>query len=198
MSTPHNQQIILTDVDGVLLDWATPFYDWMREKGYQAHYEGAPKHWDLSDLYQIDEEHTARLCKEFNESPALSSLKPFRHAADYVQALSHEGYRFVAVTSYGTNSDALCRRFENLTNVFGDVFDDVISLPLGSSKVPALTKLSAMYPGAFWIEDHKQNVDDGIKLGLRGILVNHEHNADYIGDAIRVGDWSEIYDYMGI
>ena len=29
-------KVILTDIDGVVLDWETSFYEWMSNKGYDA------------------------------------------------------------------------------------------------------------------------------------------------------------------
>ena len=43
------KKIILTDCDGVLLDWEPAFYDWMQSKGYDAKNEGI---YEMEDVFE--------------------------------------------------------------------------------------------------------------------------------------------------
>jgi hypothetical protein len=84
-------------------------------------------------------------------------------------------------------------RRENLKRYFGDAIESVICLPCGGDKDEALAKYTTPL---YWIEDKVENCDLGIELGLKGILMAHEHNADYSGAAVRVQNWKEIYNHV--
>jgi hypothetical protein len=55
-----------------------------------------------------------------------------------------------------------------------------------------------MYEGTdlYWIEDKPDNVEAGMKYGLKGILMEHGHNMDYAGKAQVVKDWKSIYELI--
>ena len=44
-------KIIVTDCDGVLLDWENSFYEWMKSKGYDAQNVGV---YDMADVFAMD------------------------------------------------------------------------------------------------------------------------------------------------
>jgi hypothetical protein len=85
-----------------------------------------------------------------------------------------------------------------LINVFGDIFDDVICLPMGSVKKEVL--LHWKNTGLFWIEDYLRNAEDGYDLGLKSILITNPTNAKYeTNGVIRVSEnnpWEEIYNLV--
>jgi len=67
-------------------------------------------------------------------------------------------------------------------------------LDTGADKHEALKEYQES--GCYWVEDKAENCGVGIDLGLIGILMAHEYNADYKGDAIRVQNWKEIYEMI--
>jgi len=46
-----NANIIVTDCDGVLLDWETAFYEWMKSLGYDTQKEGV---YDMADVFAME------------------------------------------------------------------------------------------------------------------------------------------------
>ena len=68
-------KIILTDCDGVLLDWEAAFIEWMESKGYEKKVEAV---YDISKAFGIEKKLGKRLVKEFNESAWMGYLKAFR------------------------------------------------------------------------------------------------------------------------
>ena len=192
MTEARKKTIILTDCDGVLLDWETAFTQWMADRG--EHEQKCSVSYDISIRYGIKKNEARRLVKLFNESAAIAYLKPLRDSVEYVQKLHDEyGYVFRVITSLSEDKWAGMARRENLKRYFGDAIDHVVCLPCGGDKDEALAKYTKPL---YWIEDKVENCDLGIKLGLKGILVAHEHNADYSGDAVRVQNWKEIFDYI--
>ena len=120
-------KLILTDADGVLLDWEWAFSVWMREKGYTMT-EGAKTSYYLHEHYQeLDQKDAKKIVKQFNESAAIGFLPALRDATYYVKRLHEEhGYKFRVITSLSKNKDAQRLRDMNLRKIFGDAIEQVI------------------------------------------------------------------------
>lgn len=189
-----NTKVIVTDVDGVLLNWEYAFNEWMEFKGYTP-VQDYKHHYDIKHQYQLESKNKGhKLIREFNTSAAIGFLPPLRDAQYYVKMLAEKHqYRFVALTSLSLDPYAVKLRERNLTKMFGDIFDQVICLDTGADKTQALIELYQKYGKTYWLEDKPENVDAGIDAGFQGILVKHEHNLNYTGEAKCVGTWAEIY-----
>ena len=179
---------ILTDCDGVLLDWEGPFHEWMIKKGYTK-----IKHciYNLAEAYGIPKEDKHDIVREFNESAWMCCLPVLRDSRTGVATLVDAGYRFDCITSLSTDPYAKKLRWENLHTHFGkDAFDNLICLDTGADKDDALDKYE---PGHWWIEDKPENCDTGLKYGLKPILIDHPHNQWYQNPAVvRVKNWREL------
>ena len=186
-------KLILTDCDGVLFDWEYAFDQWMRKHDYAVEVTGDYR---MDVKYGLDRKETMRLIRMFNESAVIRKLPPLRDAIHYVKKLHQEhGYIFHAITSLSKDDYSQHLRTKNLREMFGDsVFDKYIYLDTGADKDEVLEDYRDS--GCYWIEDKPQNVDTGIEMGLDGVLVAHDHNADYNGTAKRVANWKEIYDIV--
>ena len=65
----------------------------------------------------------------------------------------------------------------------------------GADKDEALEKYRGT--GCFWIEDKPENSEVGVELGLEGILMEHDHNKDYLNADIKTAkNWKEVYEYI--
>ena len=186
-------KVILTDVDGVLLDWVYSFDQWMSRHGFQ---EVRDDVYDVADRYGIDKKLAKMLVRMFNESATIRKLPPLRDAIKYIKKLHTEhGYVFHAITSLSNDYYSQHLRTKNLREMFGDtVFEQYIYLDTGADKDQVLKPYADT--GAYWIEDKPENADEGISIGLEGILVAHDHNAGYTGEATRVQNWKEIYNII--
>jgi FMN phosphatase YigB (HAD superfamily) len=191
-----NEKLILTDCDGVLLDWEWSFHQWMSTKGWQQ-VDNANKYYKIEQKYSISTELKRQLVRHFNESAGIGYLTPFRDAVYYVKRL-HErhGYTFHAITSLSTDYYAGLARINNLKALFGEtVFSRFVILDTGADKDEAL----AQYAGTdcWWVEDHIENVEAGIKVGLNGILMAHDHNRHYNGhNCMVMENWKQLYNYI--
>jgi len=193
----NKNQVILTDVDGVLLDWEEGFGIWMEHHGHTM-VEGGKLIYKIGDRYGIANSEGHKLVKIFNESAAIGFLPPVRDAQYYVKLLAEKHqYRFLAVTSLSLDPYAKKLRTRNLMKIFGnDTFIDVICLDTGADKDEVLADLAKTYKENWWIEDKPANVDAGIEVGFKGILVEHGHNMTYQGNAVVVKTWEEIYNVI--
>jgi hypothetical protein len=186
-------KIILTDADGVLLDWEWAFSVWMQERGYTIK-EGAKKSYYLHHHYnELEEKDAKRVVRTFNESAAIGFLPALRDATYYVKRLHEEhGYQFRVITSLSLDKDAQRLRDMNLRKLFGDAIETVICLATGADKDEALAPYKGS--GMYWIEDKPANADVGYALGLKSILVEHGHNMHHECPYPVVKNWKEIYE----
>ena len=92
-------KIILTDCDGVLMDWERTFSEWMIDNGYTINQEYATSY-NMAKKYSITEDEKTKIIKHFNESSRIGWLPPLRDAIKYVKKLHEEhGYVFHTITS---------------------------------------------------------------------------------------------------
>ena len=189
------EKIILTDVDGVLLDWETAFYEWMKNKGYDAKNEGI---YNMEAVFEMRQDKTKALIKEFNNSAWMAYLQPLRDARSGIAKLVEAGYTFHAITSISLDPNTKKLRQRNLDNVFGkDVFTKLVCLDTGADKDDALEEYKDS--GLFWIEDKTMNANLGARLGLKSIIITHKHNRNdnELDSSIkRAGKWTEIVDIV--
>jgi len=186
-------KIILTDCDGVVLDWEEGFSVWMEHHGHKK-VEGYQFEYSIGDRYGLDKSQGNKLVKQFNESAAIGFLPPLRDAQYFVKKLHEQHqYKFLCITSLSLDPYAKYLRKRNLKKLMGNAFIDVVCLDTGADKDEILKEYGEKYPGAYWIEDKPENVDWGIDAGLKGILIEHGHNMDYNGDATVVKNWEQVY-----
>lgn len=182
-------KLILTDCDGVLLDWGQTFREWVAKHGYQ---EICTDEYSLTKRYGIDKQTSNRLTREFNESAAIGYLKPLRDSMYYVDRLYRElGFKLGVITSLSKDPWAVKAREQNLRDIFGDAIEFVQCLDTGADKDWALSKYKDS--GLLWIEDKPKNAEVGVKLGLRSVVFDHEYNRTPVIGAERVKSWEQLY-----
>lgn len=184
-------KIILTDCDGVLLDWELSFARWIARQGYHFN----PAHdgeYSIHDRYGVPRGQDTDIIGDFNHSSDFEYLEPWRDAVEYVKKLAGEGWRFVVITTAGSHPSTYGLRLNNLENVFGkDVVQSLHILPLHGDKGVELIKYKDS--GLYWLEDKPSNADLGLKYGLKPLLMTAPYNLSYNGAVPRVNNWQEIY-----
>lgn len=191
----NNNRTILTDCDGVLLDWEWAFNIWMQERGFVQR-PNAKDYYKIHDQFEdLTWTEAKKFTKLFNESAAIGFLPPLRDSVYWVRRLNEEhGYRFICITSLSTDKNAQKLRRMNLEKYYGHVFDDIICLPTGSDKHEALDVYKDS--GLWWIEDKPENADVGYERGLRSILIEHGHNMHHECAYPVAKNWREIFDLV--
>jgi hypothetical protein len=75
------------------------------------------------------------------------------------------------------------------------VFEEITILDTGADKDEALLKYKDT--GCWWVEDKPENAEVGVELGLEGILMEHNHNKDYLNVDIKTAkNWKEVYNII--
>tara|TARA_B110001454_G_scaffold217209_1_gene242016 strand:+ start:525 stop:1136 length:612 start_codon:yes stop_codon:yes gene_type:complete len=185
------KKTILTDVDGVLLNWEYAFDIYMNEHGFKKQ-EGEEFVYGMEIRYGIERQQVRKLIKTFNESAAMGFIPPLRDAVEYVTKMFDEGYTFHAITSMSTNYHAKKLRVLCLDKLFGEgVFTEVTCLGTGADKDEALSvyKNSKMW----WIEDKVENAIAGDKAGLKPIVMEHGHNMNIEHGYPVAKNWKDVY-----
>jgi len=186
------EKIILTDVDGVLLDWDGSFDNWMKINGFKKY---SNEFYDVASRYKITKDKSRKLIRKFNESSEIGFLNPFRDSINYVKKLNNKGYKFHCITSLSNNIYSQKLREINLKNLFGDCFEKFIFLDVSERKDKVLKKYKNR--GYYWIEDKLENALDGLNLGLKSILIEHQYSKKIkIENLILVKNWKEIYEIL--
>tara|TARA_B110000908_G_C10249599_1_gene451058 strand:+ start:1393 stop:1974 length:582 start_codon:yes stop_codon:yes gene_type:complete len=187
---------ILTDVDGVLLNWEYAFNVWMKDYGYVERSKSVVSNtYDMGERYGISNSEKYKLIKMFNESAAIGFLPPLRDAIHYVQKLHKEhGYVFHVITSLSLDHNVQSLREQNLIKLFGEgVFEKFVYCDTGADKDDALEPYHGS--GDIWIEDKIENAELGVKLGLDSVLIEHGHNMHHKCIPL-MKNWKEVYTYV--
>jgi len=190
-----SDKVIVTDCDGVLLNWEKAFHEWMAHQGNEIQKEGPKLTYHFEDTFGITRDKGKKLVREFNESAGIGFLEPLRDSVEGVKTLVAAGYVFDVVTSLGKYGPAVALREMNLEHVFGkDVFREIVCLGLGEDKYDYLEFRYGTESNLYWIEDKPSNAEDGAKLGMKSILIEHLHNKDYQSKNLirRAKNWKDI------
>ena len=198
-----NNRIILTDVDGVLLEWEHHFTKWMLQKtlfddrGSRYHpHRLLP---DKQDTYWMEErfgltKNEIRIqIREFNRSAWMGTQRPMLGSQTWVKLLAAEGWTVIPITSQTSDKPAQELRKRRLGELFGEhVFTNYHILGTGADKDSALAEFHNT--GLYWVEDKPANAVAGLKYGLKPILIDHPYNKDLNHDGIiRVNNWQDIH-----
>lgn len=187
-------RVILTDCDGVLLNWEYAFTVWMESRGFRKSPSNANAY-DIGKRYGLEKEIKQSLVRQFNESAAIGFLPPLRDAMYYVDLLHRKhGYTFHMITSLSLDPAAQELRIQNTKKLFGETaFTKFIFCDTGADKDEVLEPYRDS--GLIWIEDKLENAQLGDRLGLESIMVEHHHNMD--NDEFETfARWEYIYEYI--
>jgi hypothetical protein len=189
-------RLILTDCDGVCLDWEWAFNVWMQEHGFEE-VAGSKLNYDMAVRYGIPREQVRKLIKVFNESAAIGFLPAQRDAMYYIKRLHEEyGFRFHAITSLSLDPNAQKLREMNIHKLFGPTaFERIVCLDTGADKHEALEEYEGT--GCWWIEDKWANAEAGYQHGLRPIVLEHGHNMhEYHPNITILKTWRDIFEHV--
>jgi len=200
--TNHDiDRVILTDIDGVVLNWEYAFITWMSARGFNLP-QNREQSYYMHILYrdQLSKAEVKSMIRTFNESAAIGFLPPLRDAMYYMKKLHEEhGFIFHAITSLSNDQSAQKLRIQNLEKLFGTtLFDTHVFLDTGEDKDEVLKKYADT--GLTWIEDKVENAIVGKDLGLNAMIMEHGHNMNHdlpiLEDIPLVKNWKEIYEVM--
>ena len=184
----YEKRKILTDVDGVVLDWEASFTAWMEKEGYSVVNDGEYKQ---SKRYGIEQDLADDLVKIFNESAWIGYIKPLRDAVSVIDDMLCEHWHFECITSLSDDHWAGELRRMNLERFFGRAaFRRVRCIATGADKDDILREYKR---GLWWVEDKPENALAGLEAGHKPLLIDHKYNRWFDHpDVRRVENWEQI------
>lgn len=189
-------RLILTDCDGVLMNWEYAFSVWMKKMGYATQVHSTESStYDMALRYGIDSKEKDLLIRHFNTSSAIGYLPPLRDAMYYMDLLHRKhGYVFHMITSLSLDPMAQDLRESNTRKLFGNTaFEKFIYTDCGENKDEVLAPYKDS--GLYWLEDKIENAQLGLDLGLESILIEHSYNMNS-EICPKMKNWSQIYEYI--
>jgi len=188
-----NDRLILTDCDGVLMNWEYSFLQWMEQRHGMV---STSREYDMAKRFNLTKAEAFRYCVAFNDSAWVEHLPPLRDAIHVVRELHEKhGYVFQMVTSMSDDPHAQALRIKNTQNLFGKTaFVGYEFTSCGGDKNDLLEKYRDS--GLTWIEDKPENALLGKELGLDALLVEHPWNTDFGHDIPVHKSWKSIYEYL--
>ncbi|AUE22791.1 hypothetical protein Ah1_00273 [Aeromonas phage Ah1] len=131
------KKIIVTDVDGVLLSWASnlPFFcaeyniptDVVIDLIIDERFRKA------GEIFQCNQEHGENLIRMYNNSKWFRGLKAYDDALLWVNRLKKD-FDFVATTAIGSDFQVSVNRMSNLNVLFPNAFKEILTCDHNESK----------------------------------------------------------------
>lgn len=161
---------IILDCDGVLLNWRDTYVDWLKKFNLIEDENASEYYFKKFIRIPGDEQYRLKdfqfadaLSEIFNQTFLLKKLPPVRDAVQAIKYFHQNGYVLKVVSSYTNQYEAMKSREQNLISVFGNVFQEIASLPLHSSKKQYL---SDQDPDSIFIEDSLSHLLDAYACGF--------------------------------
>jgi hypothetical protein len=196
------KKVILTDADGVLNKWHTGIKKFNESKGIVSSIdlENIDNAFlSSSELFPSDsDEKSFNLLKEYNKSKFCRDLDILEKGSDkIIQDLSSD-FDIIVLSSFGECALSQYNREYSLKNIYGDIFKDIMSIPLKACKEDYLTKLNNDHDVAIWLDDIVTNVQKGFNAGIEDSF-QYTHNINCgrnTGEVPELKSWTEIKSFL--
>ena len=191
----QSNRIILTDVDGVLLEWENHFTKWMISRGYKLK-DNFVSEYNMQKRFEDHNLNIKTEIREFNKSAWMGTQPPMPESQTWVKLLHAEGWTFIPISSQTSDIPAQELRKRRLEELFGEyAFYNFHILETGQDKDDVLAEFHGT--GLYFVEDKWTNAMAGLKYGLNPLFIDHEYNRKYKHPKIRrVKNWEHIHNIL--
>jgi hypothetical protein len=181
-------QTLISDVDGIALDWLQGFSKYMESIGYKSLHD-KPSFYSMEDIFPTLEKPYKHIM-DFQHSDFYKDLTAYQDAKENYAKLHELGVKIVFLSSCGETEHIKNTRLAQLEREFSGKFDDIILLPLNASKLDTLSKFEK---GNVFVDDLMAHSIDAAKIGHKSFLKNMSYNVNEEGSGVaRVDDLKEI------
>lgn len=165
----NKKKVILTDIDGVLLDWRGNLLKFMLENYNNVDEEkflkklNSNNHIHLKELVE-DYDNPNNVFNGYSKSKHLKNL-PYYEDALIINELKNE-YIFIGITAVGKNEQIREYRRHNLELFFPKVFKEVLHVDPHESKAPYIEYLSKLYKNRIvcFVDDYAYNLNEAYSV----------------------------------
>jgi len=162
--------VLLSDLDGVYVDWAQGFVNYMESIGIKALHAN-PTIFSMTDIFPQVEKPWLHIL-DYQQSEFYAQVKAYEGAREAYQALVDGGVTIIAVSSCGLDEQTVRSRTAMIESE--GVFSDMVLLDLGASKLDVLKKFSR----SAFIDDQPVVAMEGQEAGHVSILHSMPYNLD--------------------
>jgi hypothetical protein len=185
----EKKQVLLTDLDGVSVDWLSGFAKFMElELGHKAEHLN-PLNFTMIDIFPNLEKPYVHV-RDYQHTDYYKNAPAYVGAYESYKVLKDMGVNIVAVTSCGTDKKIKENRIYNLESNFPNIFDEVHMLEIGEDK----SKILSNYRSSKFIDDQIANVIAGSKTGHESYLWDMSYNTKEVlpEKAFRMKNWDAL------
>lgn len=180
------KKVLLTDVDGVLVDWVGSFGRYAESQGHKLRMK-TPETWEMTEWLGVEGSTIQKLIKEFNSSKAFAEIPVFKDALSALPEISRY-YDLVAITCCSSDPETVANRKKNL-EMLNVKFKEIHCLNATESK----SRLLNAYAPTIWVEDRIEGAEAGHSAGHRAFLRDTTYNNNFSHPDIgRITSWNDI------
>lgn len=181
--------VLLTDLDGVYVDWVSGFVAYMDSIGIKA-LHADPKIFTMTDIFPQVEKPWMHI-KDYQGSEFYAQVKAYDGALEAYKELVDNGVKIIAVSSCGLDEQTVKSRTAFVESQ--GVFTDMILLEMAAPKIDVLNS----FKRAVFIDDQPIVALEGLEAGHVSMIRDMPYNRDVsISGVGRVVDLSHIKDFM--
>lgn len=182
---------ILSDIDGVVVDWFKGYAQFLVSKGVK--YTGKmPSLFTMEDVFP-ELEKPYRFINEYQASDFYKNAPMYSDVKQSLQRLSGYNVPVTFVTSCGDHDEIKQVRTHYLETHLQGLYEGVIFLPLGDDKRSVLSQYTQCDHEVLMIDDQEVVLNVAKDCGLTPVLKTMEYNMGNT-DYARVGNYAQMVD----
>ena len=175
------EKLIVTDIDGCLVNWAGGIPFFLHSKGMKTDHilqlatELGQGHWSVEKMFPASEDPMA-LMLEYNSSNFISHLRGFDDQY-VVNRMVSLGYKFVGVTCMEDSPLSRDLRKRNLDAIYPGAFIDIYHVGVGQSKISAFQDSETRNgPALCYVDDLNKHLVEWMDSGVSGLPIHLDRN----------------------
>lgn len=192
------KKTLVTDCDGVLLQWLTHVPDFVEELGLDtSHLRDCMKGNQFIPFFDLfaakNEKEAFERLEAYQESDYLKRLPIMEDGAEKAISNLSKEYEIIVVTSFSENPKAQRNRAENLELRYGNAISDLICLPQAADKTEVLKDLAKSRDVKIWLDDQIKHVHHGINAGIDSYQYTHGMDCGRnTGEVKEIDSWKKV------
>ncbi len=193
------KKTLVTDCDGVLLQWLTHVPDFVEDLGLDAsHLKDCLKGNQFIPFFDLfaatNEKEAFERLEAYQTSEYLKKLPVIENGSEKVISDLSKEYEIIVVTSFSENPIAQKNRAENLELRFGNSISDLICLPQSADKTEVLKDLAKSRDVKIWLDDQIKHVHHGINAGIDSYQYTHGMECGRnTGEVKEIDSWKKVH-----